>query len=193
MPDTHVPGVVSGARPRGAEPRREPAPARADRAGRRLDRRRGDRPRRPGAPRPAAGARAGRSASGSRSIMAWARGCSASSRLIAGTAGLARSLVVPGRAWAARRRRVWSTSRLWRAARPRLDSSFCLLGTGDRSVRGGDDPGLDAAVDRLRRPRISPARTQGVFPGRPDRLPAPQCLHEHAVRRGDAPPARRWR
>ncbi len=64
------------------------------------------------------------------------------------------------------------------------------LRPADRAVRGDHDPGLDAAGDRLRRHRVSPARAQGVFPGRADRIPAAQHLHEHAVRRGDAPPAR---
>ena len=50
-------------------------------------------------------------------------------------------------------------------------------------------PGGDAADGRLRRDRIPPPGAQGILPGRADRVPAAQRLHEHAVRHRDAPPA----
>ena len=71
-----------------------------------------------------------------------------------------------------------------RAARRALND-----GPGDRrAVRGADAAGVDAAGDRLRRAGIPPPGAEGVLPGRADRVPAAQRLHEHAVRGGDAPP-----
>ena len=68
-------------------------------------------------------------------------------------------------------------------------SARLALRPADRAVRPGHAARLDAAGDRLRRPGVSPPGAEGILPGRADRVPAPQCLHEHAVRRGDAPPA----
>ena len=115
-----------------------------------------------------------------------------------GTARPARPLADPGRARAAR---SWSEglsrssdAPARRDARPRIVGPSVGPGAARvrarrRAVRAGDGAGGDAADDRLRRDRVSPARAQGVFPGGPDHVPAAQCLHEHAVRRGDAPPA----
>ncbi len=74
--------------------------------------------------------------------------------------------------------------------RPRATGRRVGVRAGRRPVPDAHGAGGDAADDRLRRDRVPPARPEGVFPGGPDRVPAAQRLHEHAVRRGDAPPAR---
>ena len=76
----------------------------------------------------------------------------------AGTAGLARiRWLFRAGARVARRRGPGDLPAL--ACGP-IQAEFIVLLAGDRDrpVRGGDDPGLDAAFDRLRRPRISPRK-----------------------------------
>ena len=207
-PDT-VPAVAARQGPARAEPRREPAPAAADRPGRRPDRGRGDRPRRPGLGgllglrdrlRWPVADRAGLTASGRQSLGVLT--------LARRPDGLARSLAGPASAWACSAGVGSSASGAWRFGRARQDLTRQPSPAAKATLRRAapiraawffglliapfvvdHDPGLDAAGDRLRRHRVSPARAQGVLPGRADRIPAAQRLHEHAVRRGDAPPA----
>ena len=84
-------------------------------------------------------------------------------------AGLARSLARCG--WGSGSWRPWGCSRRGSGApRDRGSTSVVVESACDLPVRRGDDPGLDAALDRLRRPRIPPPRAEGVFTGRPDRF-----------------------
>ena len=108
--------------------------------------------------------------------------------LLIGTPRLARSVAVPCRPWAARGCWACAAPRLWRTGPSNEVTAASGLGLAGRPVSAGHDSGFDAANDRLRRPRISPARPEGVLPGGADRLPAAQCLYEHALRRGDAAP-----
>ena len=110
-------------------------------------------------------------------------------------AGLARSLAGPHRP-----RRCWRSCGLVdfagsgdAAADSKLESVAWLLRARDRPfvvvmILGSMLPAID--FDVLEYHLQGP---EGVLPGRADRVPAAQRLHEHAVRRGDAPPARRWR
>ncbi len=94
VPETPFRRVVSGKRPQGAEPHRKPAPAVADPAGRRLDRRGGDRPWGHGAPRPEAGSRPGRRRA-NRARLWSGRGTARRRHPAVGATGMARSVVVP--------------------------------------------------------------------------------------------------
>ncbi len=105
----------------------------------------------------------------SRSIMAWAPDCSGVLTLagraawdgsIRGCSAVGLGLLAPS--WA-----LGDLPAVWRGGPIQAELIACLArGSRDRPVRGGHDPGLDAAFHRLRRPRISPARAQGVLPGR---------------------------
>ena len=196
-----VRAVAPRQRTPGAEPRREPAAAAADRARRRSDRRCRDRPGTTG--RSGCLASAGRSSrgSGSRWASSWeppasgSRPCSP-----AGSAGSA-----PGRSGSLWACPSCSKSGLGPGAlgrggedrhrtprpmpHPEPHALFHRFRPGRRSVPARHGAGGDASDDRFRRHRVSPARAEGVLPGRADRLSPPQRLYEHAVRRGDAPPA----
>ncbi len=64
------------------------------------------------------------------------------------------------------------------------------LRPGRRAVPPADGPGGDDPGDRFRLPGIPPPGAEGILSRRTNPFLAAQCLHEHALRRGDAPPAR---
>ena len=166
-----------------AEPRREPAPAAADRPGRRADRRR-RRSRSGELVLRALGLRPACSTAGSGSPLGFGLGTTGLGlvALIVGPARAARALADPGRAGGAdrsprpacrssgERREVRRRSTVRRRdGRPGLGSPWLGFAPGRRPVPADHGPGGDAADDRLRRDRVSPPRAEGIFPGRADR------------------------
>ena len=167
----------------GAEPRREPPAAAADRPGRRADRRGGDRARRPDRP----------VCLGIRHRLRWPVRIALDYGLGAAILGVS-TLIVGRMGWldpwfiriglgslaglgllGCRPRRSTRGGKPSRRRRipgnPRDPPRTCVaLRPADRAVRDDHDPRLDAARDRLRRPGVSPPGAQGVFPGRADRI-----------------------